>query len=76
VSDSEAPIDLGTVAAMDRSDAWRLALALRDGLWSSASAERLERLTDCGLNPPDPEGGELRALVWRAMRTAGLAGDG
>jgi hypothetical protein len=56
--------DLGTVAAMHRSDARRLALALRDELWSSASAEP----------PDDTEDEELAGLVWRALRSAGLAG--
>jgi hypothetical protein len=57
--------DLGTVAAMDRSDARRLAPALRDELWSSASAEP----------PEDTEDEALAELVWRALRSAGLAGS-
>ena len=66
---------------MDRGDAARLALALRDELWSDASPALLERLADrggmnVGLNPPDEtEDDELTELVWRALRRSGLARD-
>ena len=65
---------------MDHDDARRLAQALRNELWSSASDELLAGLGDrggmnVGLNPPDDvEDEELLLLVWRALRAAGLAG--
>ncbi|MGO9496504.1 MAG: hypothetical protein ACLQA5_07300 [Solirubrobacteraceae bacterium] len=64
---------------MDRDDARRLANALRDQLWSTASDELLQRIGDrgginVGLNPPDEvEDEELVEVVWRAIRAAGLA---
>lgn len=64
---------------MDRDDARRLANALRDELWSTASDELLQRLGDrggmnVGLNPPDEvEDKELVETVWRAAQAAGLA---
>ncbi len=64
---------------MEREDARRLADALRDQLWSTASDELLQRLADrggmnVGLNPPDDlEDEELVELVWRAARASGLA---
>ena len=64
---------------MDRSEARRLAQALRNELWSSASDELLERLADrggmkVGLNPPEEtEDEELAELVWRALRSVELA---
>lgn len=64
---------------MDRDDARRLARALRDQLWSTASDEFLQRLGErggmnVGLNPPDEvEDEELVEMVWRAVQTAGLA---
>ncbi len=64
---------------MDRSEARRLAQALRNELWSSASDELLERLTDrggmkVGLNPPEKiEDEELAEVVWRALRSIELA---
>jgi hypothetical protein len=67
---------------VDRQDARRLAGALRDQLWSSASDELLQRLSDrgglnVGLNPPDEtEDEELTELVWRAAQAAGLADAG
>jgi hypothetical protein len=67
------------VRRVDRDDARRLATALRDQLWSSATDELLQRLSDrggmnVGLNPPDEvEDEELVELVWRAAQTAGLA---
>ena len=66
---------------MDRQAARRLAYALRDQLWSTASADLLARLADrgglsAGLNPPDEiQDEELIELVWRALRQAGLAED-
>jgi hypothetical protein len=51
-------------------------------LWSSASDELLQRLSDrgglnVGLNPPDEtEDEELTELVWRAAQAAGLADAG
>ena len=66
---------------MERQDARRLANALRDQFWSTASDELLQRLADrgglnVGLNPPDDlEDEELVELVWRAAEAAGLAGD-
>ena len=64
---------------MNRDDARRLALALREELWSQASDELLARLADrggirAGLNPPDEtEDEELEAAVWRAMQRCRLA---
>ena len=64
---------------MDRSEARRLAQALRTELWSSASDELLLRLSDrggmnVGLNPPDEtEDEELTELVWRALQSIELA---
>jgi hypothetical protein len=64
---------------VDRDDARRLANALRDELWSTASDELLQRLGDrggmnVGLNPPDEvEDEELVETVWRAVQAAGLA---
>lgn len=64
---------------MNDEDARRLAQALRDELWSTASDELLARLADrggmkAGLNPPDEiEDEELLDVVWRAVRKAGLA---
>jgi hypothetical protein len=64
---------------VDRSEARRLAQALRTELWSSASDELLLRLTDrggmnVGLNPPDEtEDEELAELVWRALQSIELA---
>ncbi len=64
---------------MDRSEARRLAQALRSELWSTASAELLARLADrgginVGLNPPEEtEDEELAELVWRALQSSGLA---
>ena len=63
---------------MDREDARRLATALRDQFWSTASDELLERLADrggmkVGLNPPDDvEDEELVQVVWRALEASGL----
>ena len=63
---------------MNDEDARRLAQALRDELWSTASDELLARLADrggmkAGLNPPDEiEDEELLDVVWRAVRNAGL----
>jgi hypothetical protein len=65
---------------MDRDDARRLAKALRDELWSTASDELLQRLADrgginLGLNPPDEvEDDELVEVVWRAVQAAALTG--
>jgi hypothetical protein len=62
-----------------RSDARRLAAALRDELWASASNDLLTRIAErggmnVGLNPPDAiEDEELAEIVWRALRQAGLA---
>jgi len=64
---------------MDRSEARQLSHALRSELWSTSSAELLARLADrggmnLGLNPPDDsEDEELVEVVWRALRSAGLA---
>jgi hypothetical protein len=64
---------------VDRSDAGRLAQALRSELWSTASDELLLRLTDrggmnVGLNPPDAtDDEELAELVWRALQSIELA---
>jgi hypothetical protein len=66
---------------MNRRDARRLSLALRDELWSQSSDELLARLADrggirAGLNPPDgSDDVELEEAVWRALRRAGLADD-
>ena len=66
----------------ERSDPGRLAQALRNELWSTASDELLFRLTDrggmkVGLNPPDvTEDEELVELVWRALQSVELAEDG
>jgi hypothetical protein len=66
-------------ACVDRGEARRLAHALRDELWSSASPELLARLADrggmaAGLNPPDEiEDEELVELVWRALQSVELA---
>jgi hypothetical protein len=65
---------------MDRSEARRLADALRAELWSTASDELLARLADrggmnVGLNPPEEtEDEELAEVVWRALRSVKLAG--
>ena len=67
------------VRPVDRDDARRLANALRDQLWSTASDELLQRLGDrggmnVGLNPPDEvEDEELAEVVWGAVQAAGLA---
>ncbi len=64
---------------VDRAEARRLATALRDVLWSSASNDLLARIAErggmnVGLNPPDStEDEELAEMVWRALRQAGLA---
>jgi hypothetical protein len=64
---------------VDRSDARRLAQALRNEFWTTASDELLLRLTDrggmkVGLNPPDEtEDEELAELVWRALQSIELA---
>ncbi len=64
---------------MDHDDARRLAHALRDERWCTPSNELLARLNDrgglnAGLNPPDGfDDDELVDLVWRAVRSAGLA---
>jgi hypothetical protein len=66
---------------VERDDARRLANALRDQLWSSASDDLLQRLAErggmnVGLNPPeDVEDQELAEVVWQALVTAGLADD-
>jgi len=66
---------------VEREDARRLANALRDQLWSSASDELLQRLADrgglsAGLNPPDEiEDEELVDLVWRALQAVGRGGS-
>jgi len=64
---------------MDRSEARRLADALRAALWSTASDELLARLADrggmnVGLNPPEEtEDEELAEVVWRALQSVKLA---
>jgi len=69
------------VDRVERDDARRLANALRDQLWSSASDDLLQRLAErggmnVGLNPPeDVEDQELAEVVWQALVTAGLADD-
>jgi hypothetical protein len=66
---------------MDRDQARRFTLALRDQLWSTASDELLARLSDrggmkVGLNPPDEiEDEELEQVVWRALQAIGIAHD-
>jgi hypothetical protein len=66
---------------MDRDQARRFTLALRDQLWSTASDELLARLADrggmkVGLNPPDDiEDEELEQVVWRALQAIGIAHD-
>ena len=66
---------------MDRSEARRLAQALRAELWSTASNELLARLAErggmnVGLNPPDEiEDEELVEVVWRALQAVKLAED-
>ena len=66
---------------MDRSDARRLATALRSEFWATASNELLTRLADrggmdVGLNPPEEtEDEELTEVVWRALRSIELADD-
>jgi hypothetical protein len=66
---------------MDRSEARRLADALRAELWSTASDELLARLADrggmnVGLNPPEEtEDEELAEVVWRALQSVKLAED-
>ena len=66
---------------MDRDEARRLALALRDQLWSTASDDLLSRLSDrggmkVGLNPPDDiEDEELAQIVWRALEAIGQADE-
>ena len=70
---------LSEVKTVDRSEARRLAQALRKELWVSASDELLERLADrggmkVGLNPPEQiEDEELAEVVWRALRSIELA---
>ncbi len=67
------------VRPVDRDDARRLAGALRDQLWSTASDDLMRRLSDrggmnAGLNPPDEvEDEELVEVVWQAFQAAGLA---
>jgi len=67
--------------SVNREDARRLAHALRDELWSTASDELLARLADrggmrVGLIPPDDiEDEELIDVVWRAVGKAGLTED-
>jgi hypothetical protein len=67
------------VGDVDRQEARRLASALRDQLWSTASDALLQSLADrgglnVGLNPPDQiEDEELVELVWRALEAAELA---
>ena len=69
------------VDRVERDDARRLANALRDQLWSSASDDLLQRLAErggmnVGLNPPeDVEDQELAEVVWQALVAAGLADD-
>lgn len=69
------------VDRVDRDDARRLANALRDQLWSSASDDLLQRFAErggmnVGLNPPeDVEDEELAEVVWRSLVAAGLADD-
>ena len=69
------------VDRVDRDDGRRLANALREQLWSSASDDLLQRLAErggmnVGLNPPeDVEDQELAEVVWQALVTAGLADD-
>jgi hypothetical protein len=64
---------------MERSEARRLAEALRAELWFSASDELLERLADrgglnVGLNPPEQtEDEELAEVMWRALQRTDLA---
>jgi hypothetical protein len=66
---------------VDRDQARRLAHALRDQLWSTASDDLLSRLADrggmkVGLNPPDDiEDEELAQVVWRALEAIGLADE-
>ena len=69
------------LVGVNREDARRLAQALRDELWSSASDDLLAGLADrggmkVGLNPADDvEDEELVDLLWRAVQRAGLADD-
>jgi hypothetical protein len=64
---------------VERNVARRLAFALRNELWFSASDELLERLAErgglnIGLNPPEEtEDEDLTELVWPALRAIGLA---
>lgn len=64
---------------MNRGGASRLAQAMRNELWFSASDELLERPADrggmtVGLNPPEgTEDAELYEVVWRALRSVKLA---
>ena len=63
---------------MDRSDARRLAQALRSELWFTASGGVLGQIAErgginAGLNPPETEGEEFVELVWRALESIGLA---
>jgi len=64
---------------MDRSEARRLAQALRIELWGTASDELLTGLADrggmnVGLNPPEEtEPEELTEVLWRALQSIGLA---
>jgi len=63
---------------VNRSVARRLAYALRNELWFTASDELLGRLAErgglnVGLNPPEEaEDEELTELVWRALQAIGL----
>ena len=65
---------------MDRSEARKLAEALRSELWFSASNDLLARLGDrgginVGLNPSEEfRDEELVEVVWRALQSCGLAG--
>lgn len=65
--------------SVDRSEARRLAGALRAELWFTASNELLTRLVDrgglnVGLNPPEEtEDAELTEVVWRALQSIELA---
>lgn len=66
---------------MQRDDARRLATALRNRLWSTASNDLLARIAErgglnVGLNPRDEiEDEELTELVWQSVKDSGLAND-